>query len=260
MNRNLATLVLAFAVACTGGAPEEPSAAPRSFAAFRQQSMTIDRLDFPIDPPYAAGSTHSPALIHSDDPSVVAVDRNGALVAHRNGEVLVRGTTGNPLKVHVQSATVVQVVPDSLELNAGATRDVQVLGDGKPVAHDAVRWKIDDPGVATATGTHIAAGLKAGVTEMVAMVGSAQARLHVVVVATQVAFKVQPAHLTMSIGSTRQLTVPAVLASGTTWSSSNPRVLEHLHDGFFLARRSGTAQACAVRDGVSSCARIEVEH
>jgi hypothetical protein len=59
--------------------------------------MVIDRLDMPVEPPYAAGSTRSGALMTSSDPTIVGVDSAGNLIAHRNGEALIRTNGGAAL-------------------------------------------------------------------------------------------------------------------------------------------------------------------
>jgi hypothetical protein len=51
--------------------------------------MVIDRLDSPVEPPYAAGSMKSGSLISSSDPAIVGVDVAGNLIGHRNGEALI---------------------------------------------------------------------------------------------------------------------------------------------------------------------------
>src|SRR5438128_7299666 len=144
---------------CSGNSPgpDLPGDPSRSFVAFRQPSMVIDRLETPSRPPYAIGSRPVDALPRSSDPGIVEVDPDGNLIAHRNGEVLVRGGGEAILRVVVQAAKVLEVVPHHLELVLGEKRDVQVLADGAALSPQAFRWQTSDPNIAAAFGSTVQA-------------------------------------------------------------------------------------------------------
>jgi hypothetical protein len=120
--------------------------------------MVIDRLDMPVEPPYAAGSTRSGSLMTSSDPTIVGVDSAGNLIAHRNGEVLIRTNGGAALKAVVQTAKRLEAVPSRVELQPGQKQNLEVIADGRPLSPDAVtvsigsvqRLKISDLYAATA--------------------------------------------------------------------------------------------------------------
>lgn len=76
----------------------------REFVVFAEQRIVIDRLDSPRAPPVTVGSRPGPETMSSDDPSIVTVEPNGALVAHRDGSAQVRAPgSGSALMVIVRT-------------------------------------------------------------------------------------------------------------------------------------------------------------
>src|SRR5579859_2094062 len=88
-----AWLICATIVSCNQGGGQESAGAPPApatpFAAFRQPQLVIDRLETPVEPPYAVGSTKSAGGLSSSNPAVVGVDGLGNLIGHQNGEAQV---------------------------------------------------------------------------------------------------------------------------------------------------------------------------
>lgn len=261
--RNVAlSLICASILSCNQsgvqGAAEEPPAPAVPFASFRQTEMVIDRLDAPVEPPYAAGSTKSASGLTSTNPAVVGVDGQGNLIGHKNGEAQVRAQSGSVLKVLVQAGKTLTIVPARLELQAGDSQTVQVLVDGQPAAAGTVHWQTENPNVAAAFGSAVQAGLTPGTVSLTAVLGDTKAQVKVVVRPSTAAMTVEPAQVTMSIGAVQQLKVPPFYARDAKWTTSNPALLSHLHDGLFLAKAPGAAQACVVHMGAKACARVTI--
>jgi hypothetical protein len=254
-------LTLLALVCCSRTEPSGPGErppAPESFVAFRFPSMTIDRLETAVEPPYAAGSSRGPGRLSSSDPAVVDTDGSGMLIAHRNGTATIRSRNGATLSVTVSTARELQIEPSRLSMQLGTEQMVVVKADGQPVDARALRWLTEDPSVAVAFGLKVTAGRSPGSAVLTAVLGDAKANLTVDVNGTDVPLEVAPARVRMSIGSVQQLRIPDVYSGATQWSTSNARVVQHLHDGLYLARARGHAEACASARGGKSCARIDV--
>lgn len=255
--------VLAAVSACgSSNAPSasEPPGLPPPFAAFRLPSMVIDRLESAVEPPYVAGSTKSGSLLTSSDPAIVGIDAAGNLIGHRNGEAVVRARGGSSLKVLVQSAKSIAIVPSRIELQPGATRDIEVTAGDQKISAQALRWQTSDAGIAVGFGLTIQGGLTPGTATLTASLGEASATVNVVVQPMASPMKVEPARARVSPGAVQQLKVASFYAATAKWTSSNPSVLQHLHDGLYLAKGYGSASACAIRGLVQSCAKIDVVH
>src|SRR5438128_12309317 len=98
VNRSLAGAAfayLAFLTSCSATEHPQTPAPPSRFVAFRQQSIVIGRLEEPVRPPYAVGSSPSQDLVRSSDPAIVIVDPAGNLIAHRNGEATIQAAGGD---------------------------------------------------------------------------------------------------------------------------------------------------------------------
>jgi hypothetical protein len=188
----------------------------------------------------------------------VGVDGQGNLIGHKNGEAQVRAQSGSVLKVLVQAAKTLTVIPARLELQAGASQTIQVLVDGQPAAAGAVQWQTENPNVAAAFGSAVQAGLTPGTVSLTALLGDTKAQVSVVVRPGTVAMTVEPAQVTMSIGAVQQLKVPPFYAQAAKWTTSNPSLLQHLHDGLFLAKAQGAAQACVIHAGARACAKVSI--
>jgi hypothetical protein len=259
--RSTALMAAAVLSACSSGAPpgqDERAPAPQSFAAFRFPSMNVDRLESPVEPPYAAGSSRGAGLLSSSDPGIVEARPDGTLVAHRNGNATVRSRNGATLSVTVLAARSLQIDPPRLSMQVGTQRTVAVKADGQPVDGRGLRWLTEDPSVAVASGLQVTSGRSPGSATLTAMLGDAKATLTVDVNGSDVPLRISPAQMKMPVGSMRQLSIPDVYAGATQWSTSNAKVLQHLHDGLYVARAKGSAQACATARGERSCAHITV--
>jgi hypothetical protein len=239
-------------------APEGRPPAPQSFVAFRFSTLIVDRLEVPVEPPYAAGSTRAGGLLSSSDPAIVEADASGMLVAHRNGVASIRARNGATLAVTVQAARSLQIEPAKLDLKLGSQQAVVVKADGQPVEPRAIRWLTEDPNVAVGFGAIIHAGRTPGAATLTAQIGDAKATLAVTVNGTDVALKIEPENLRMNVGAMQQLRVPDVYAGAAQWSTSNVKVLQHLQNGLYVARARGTVDACASALGAKSCAHVEV--
>src|SRR5258708_33042207 len=124
--------------------------------------MVIDRLQVPMQPPYAVGSTPSGGLLKSSDPSIVEIDSAGNLIGHRSVEVVVRGSGAAALRVVVQTVRKLEIVPQSVEIALGKKYDVEVLGDGRRLAPEVIRWETSNPNIAAAFGSTVQAGMVPG--------------------------------------------------------------------------------------------------
>src|SRR6267378_6813040 len=145
----------------TSGPQESTSATPR-FVAFRQRAIFINRLDTPIQPPYASGSTPSADLLRSSDPAIVELDGYGNLIAHKEGQAVIRGSGSAVLEVTVRAPTRLELVPRRIELGLGQKGNVEVRSEGKTLPPESLRWQTTDPNIAAAFGSIVQAGMSAG--------------------------------------------------------------------------------------------------
>ncbi|HEY2028891.1 MAG TPA: Ig-like domain-containing protein [Myxococcales bacterium] len=220
--------------------------------------MSIDRIEKPVAPPYAAGSARGGGLLSSSNPAVVEADANGMLVAHRNGTATIRSRNGVTLEVSVRAAHALRIEPPRLALKVGAEQVVEIKADGEPVDGRAIRWLSEDPSVAVGTKLKVIAGRSPGLATLTATLGDARATLPVQVDESDILLRVTPPQLRMTVGSMQQLHIPAVYSGAVEWTTSNANVIQHLHDGLVLARATGHAGACASARGTRSCTRIDV--
>jgi hypothetical protein len=254
----LSLSALSFMACQSADAPAQTAAPEAPFAAFYLSTMVVDRLETPVAPPYAAGSTRSGPLLTSSDPKVVTVDSAGNLVGHRNGQATIRTSGGSSLSVVVQAVSAIRIEPGQLNLRPGEKKQIQLLADGTMVAAEAVHWTTTDPNIATAEGLTIAGGKMEGAVLVNASVGDATAVVEVTVTALAALLKIEPSRATVTVGATQQLRLSGSPGSNERWQSSNPAVLFPLRDGLFLARATGSAQACAVRGLEKVCANVNV--
>lgn len=231
---------------------------PASFVAFRQHYFLVDRLDSPVLPPYAIGSSLGGVPLTSSDATVVGVDGLGNLIGHRNGKATIRAPTGATLAVEVRAAKHLSIEPARLSLAAGASQKVAVLGDGKDVS-SLVTWSTMSPDVAAASGEAVQAGLTAGTTKLTAILGAASATIEVAVhPADGGRVALTPSRASVRAGSMQQFRAESSRGVAPVWESSDPAVLQSLRDGIFNAKTAGEAKACAVAGNTRACASVRV--
>ncbi len=162
-------------------ASAESSQSVRRFVAFRESTFSVVSLEAPITPPIAVGSTLAADLLWSSDPSVVTIDAAGNLIAHKNGTALVRTSTGATLEVIVNAVTVLQIVPNNLDLFPGSTTTVRVIGDGRELPITSYQWRTTSPSTAMASGATVYAGFTPGSATLTVRSGNATSTLTVAV-------------------------------------------------------------------------------
>jgi hypothetical protein len=197
-------------------------------------------------------------LLTSSAPNVVSIDSGGYLVAHQNGEALVRSNSGAVLRVTVHAANKLQLIPAELELISGGKAPVKVLADGREVDPSAYRWETTAPNTAVGSGSQVHAGLTAGGATLTVRLGNVVATLPVTVRPAQFALRVRATNSAVSVGAIERVSVDAPLGVPIEWTSSNTRILQALRDGVYYANARGVADACAVAGGQASCTRITV--
>ncbi len=242
-----------------GERPAEASQQIRRYVAFRQSAYTINRLETSTVPPVAVGSTLSADLLSSSDSSIVSIDAAGNLVAHKNGEAIVRGAGGASLHVLVNAVQALRVLPDLIEIAPGERAAVRLLGDGRELSSGAYTWETTDPNIAAGFGSSVQAGDRPGQALLTVRSGSSQATVNVTVRAGRHApLRFMGTAPTMKVGRVEQLRAQGPPGVPLVWSSTKTTVLEPLRDGLFYARAAGTADACVEAQGRRSCRSIRV--
>jgi hypothetical protein len=273
--RYLATVGLLCALTACDGYQMGPSAGPQSggppegerrqeFVVFSQASLTIDRLETPIQVPVSAGSRASPETLESSDPAVVSVDPSGALVGHANGSATIRApATSQALLVTIRAVQSIKAVPARLQLRPLEAAQVRVVDSvGSEVPADSVRWSVSAADIAQVNRGTVYAGEEPGSSTMTAMFGTATATVQVQVGGQELPeFSVSPAKPKYRVGAV--MTFQALARSGpvavASWTSSNSRILRWLQDGVFTAVAQGEALVCAQAGQRNACTKVGVQ-
>lgn len=190
---------------------------------------------------------------------MVGIDPAGNLVGHRNGDALVRGSSGASLHVIVSASRTLEIVPNRIELPPAGTRTLKVLGDGRELSAEAFRWETSDPNVAAGFGLTVKAGMVPGTSTLTATAAKARATIEVVVRPNFFgSLRLEPSKAMVAVGAVQQLKVDGPITHSLQWTTSNLVVLQPLANGFFYAKAPGTARACALEGGRRACAKIQV--
>jgi hypothetical protein len=231
----------------------------RPIITFRQDAMHVEALEVATAVPVTVGSSPSAQLLSSSDPTIASVDAAGNLVAHRNGEVTIRSTTGGTLRVIVNAVASLQIVPPRVELAPASQAAVRVLGDGRELPPEALRWETTSPNVGAASGTTVRSGLQPGAATLTVRSGAAHAALSLVVTAPQLTpLRISAVSNTLRVGATTRFQIEGAPGLPAQWTTSDARVLEPLQQGVYYARRRGSAKACAVVARQEACQTVQV--
>ena len=263
--RSLSSRSWRFALVCLslwgcGGGADQPGpvltgSPEHRFVAFRRHSMWIDRLDVPIAPPLAAGSSPSRELVRSESPDVVEVDANGWLIGRSNGRTTVWSTSGSKLDVTVASAHRLAFDPPIVRASPGDVVPLRLVANGAPVPFETARWSMSDPRVAAidATGLH-ANG--AGQATIRAEYGSGSVDVAVSVAGPDAPVVLLARRTKLLPGQTEEIRTPS--GGSGSWTTSDPKVLQSLGEGVYFARQPGKVRACVQEAGRFGCIEIEV--
>ena len=275
--RPLWLLVLVGLLACDAGKPARPppevalknapppgtSEVDQAHVVFTRDALVIDRIGVPVPAPVTTPSQPSQATLRSDDPAVVAVDANGALIGMQPGTTVVRTTAGSgELRVSVVGGEAFRIVPAAVELRPGQEAPVAVeSASGAPIPAEAVRWSIP-PGapVAVVGGKVISLG-GLGRYEVEARIGEVRAKLPVAVsLASTERLLVSPARARVRAGQVASFQLFGQAGDlRADWTSSRPEVVASMGGGLFQALKSGKAKVCASAFERVSCSEVEVK-
>jgi hypothetical protein len=151
----------------------------RPFVVFSQPSLVIDKLGEPYRAPVSGGSSPSPATIRSDDPSVVEVRQDGAIVGTRNGRTTLRTLSGedSTLEIEVRAVGEITIEPLRLEIEPGGSAPLAAVdvATGARLDRGATIWISDDPAVVSVRGGTAFAGAGPGAAHITARYGAAMA-------------------------------------------------------------------------------------
>lgn len=265
-----ACIILSWTAGCgsrdTSPPPTQQAARPRAqlphlFVRFTRERVVLRALETPTTPPVALGSTPLPTTMASDDPTVVSVGADGALVAHRDGTTRVRPLAGgSPLDVTVRAARSLHVEPQRLYLQLGDRRPLALRADDDVVERSDVSWASTDPSVAYLVDDRIVAAAP-GTARVIARHAGREAEAVVVVTPPGAqALMVAPPTLATHPGNIVSLhaRMNAVDQPGAVWTSRDPAILRQLDGPTFRAERPGTTQACATVLSLTRCAQVQV--
>jgi hypothetical protein len=234
------------------------------FVVFSQRSFVIDRLGAPVRPPVSVGSAPSIDTIRSDDPSIVQVDRSGALLGIGNGATRVRTLQGegSSLEVEVRAAIGgIEVVPQRLEVDPGMTARFEVVDAAtrQRLPAEAASWVSAAPERASVRGGQVVGGSTPGATAVTVQYGGADAKAEVVVRSPRGRRSLSPPKALLRVGDVRNFQVfnGGGLAT-SSWQSRNAKVVASLGSGLFQARRAGRTQVCARSLAQQVCSDVEV--
>jgi len=235
---------------------------PDSFVAFTQEELAIDAWNKPVRAPVSPGSTATPETMSSDSPSIVSVEEDGSLVAHRNGLAIVRGVgTGAQLRVLVAQIGSLRLHLPTPFLAPGESLLARAIADSSvELPATSVRWSVDEPAIAMVSPRGVLTARAPGRGELIGSYAGREARAMFEVTERRVPqFTVWPAHPQLVVGSV--LSLEALSAEGPVdarWTSSAPRVVVALGGSLFRAVQPGEAEVCASANARRSCTTLEV--
>ena len=214
----------------------------------------------------------------SGNPGIASVgSSDGTVEALAAGETTIVASAGSAsgtatITVLQRPVATVNVTPDALELEAGATGQLSVTlqaEDGTTLTNREVSWESSSPSVASvSSGGEVSAESPGTATITVTSEGiEGTATVEVIEPRPDVAsVQISPSTLSLTEGESGQLTATPRAADGTAltdrtvaWSSSNAGVAQVSGSGAVNAISPGTAWITARSEGVEGSARINVE-
>jgi hypothetical protein len=116
-----------------------------------------------------------------------------------------------------------------------------------------------DPSVAAIYNGKVQAGRRAGSARVVAAYGGASAEMTVTVTSPRPpAPAFRSGAKTLRIGAIQRLELLQGSSPVAVWSSSNPKVLAPLGQGFFWAKARGKSTVCMSQHSDKACEAVEV--
>lgn len=156
------------------------AAVDKPFVAFKEPSVSIDRLELPVAAAVAPGSSPSPATMVSDTPDVVSIQADGTLVAHRNGRATIRALQGGgSLTVEVIAASGMRAEPRTLRVGPGTAALPVLMSGDATVPAGAASWFSNAPDVAMVEDGRIRAGPSKGTATLTAVYGGERVQVTV---------------------------------------------------------------------------------
>jgi hypothetical protein len=228
------------------------------FVAFREQSIVIDRLEAPVAPPIAVGSTLAADLLYSSAPETVSVDPTGFLIAHRAGTAEIRSPGGGYLRLEVHPVTSIRVLPDRLTMKPGATATVRILGDDGTIDERQITSETTDPAIASLRGNIVSSGLVPGIATLTVKSGGAVATFVVEVLPGRTDLALAIPSKSLTVGSVERIEIRPSAEVAVDWTTTDAAVLKHLRDGVFYAAAPGKVRVCANTAGSRACDEVKV--
>jgi uncharacterized protein YjdB len=212
---------------------------------------------------HPAGTEPPQVTWSTTEASILVVDDTGVVTAVAAGSAYVVVTDG----VEIDSAQVdvydpapalgdlYVIYPDSLLLQAGDARQLQILGPDWPAP--PATWSFSNEGVVSVNDDGLLTALAAGTTEIIATFSdgsSTRAFAEVVPAGTLGYITLVPDQVTVAVGDTVRFTIDFDATAADLWGTENPAwgtmsrsglVLEFLSSGVFEAVAEGTAEVRA---------------
>jgi Bacterial Ig-like domain (group 2) len=211
----------------------------------------------------------------SQDPSIASVDSHGLVTVRAVGQTAITASGGAargslPITVSGSALTAVVVAPPTQAIAKGLAVPVQALGtfsDGSVLDVTAMAtWTTSAAAIATVSASGVVQSVEIGSATITATINALTASTAVVVGPPVVtALAITPALVTMTLGTSQQLTVTSTSSDGTsqdatartTWTVTGTAVTVSA-TGLAHAAEQGMATITAHADGLTAMASAGV--
>jgi uncharacterized protein YjdB len=225
---------------------------------------------------HPAGTEPPQVTWSTTDASILVVDDTGVVTAVAAGSAYVVVTDGvetDSAQVDVYDSTpaladLYVIYPDSLLLQVGDTRQLEILGPERPAPPSA--WSFSNEGVVSVNDDGLLTALATGTTEIIATFSdgsSTRAFAEVVPAGSLGSITLVPDQATAAVGDTVRFTIAFDTTAAALWGNETPSwgtrspdglVLQFLASGVFEAVAEGTVEVRAYVGPLIATASVSV--
>lgn len=199
----------------------------------------------------------------SSDTSIVTVNQNGKVIAHKAGTSVITVTASNGVYatclVSVFSNTYLSLSDTSAEISLGNTYNLYAYTNA-----NNVYWYSQDSSIASVTQNGVVKANKVGTTIITAKLDNGTKAICVVNITNNVkSIRITSEFSSMNVREVKKITIATVPPTSEydkniSWISDNPQVLSVDADGYVYANAEGYAKITVTLNGISDSKLIRV--
>jgi len=220
----------------------EAARGPANRAVFKDPELLIASLETPT--PVRIFGKLNQETVRTDDASIASVADNGTVVGHKAGETRLHGSNGSTLHVVVRSDVALTIQPERSEFQPRDVVRVAALAGDAPVPAHQLTWITSNPRVAWIDGDWIHAGIEVGEATLTARFGALSATTTVRTKPKNLGPRSLAGAARMRVQEVQRMNLLPTMDPQAVWTSSKPKVLAELGQGFFQAQGAGMSEVC----------------